>query len=796
MIRTTTNMIRCLLFQASLPATYWAEALHTATHLLNRLPSKATSHPTPHFALHGTTPSYDHLRVFGCACYPNTSATAPHKLSPRSTRCLFLGYSPYHKGYQCLDLTSHRIIISRHVVFDEDVFPLAGSTSPTDLDSLLESDPVTPPPPVPRIAPLPAPRAATTPPFVLVPAPPAAPSSLPAPRTAPSTPPAPCATPSTLPAPRAAPSTTPAPRAAPSTSARFADPALVYHRRDHATTSAPADLDLSPRAARFADPAVVYHRRESAMLAPPDVPAVRPEPSVYHPVAIHRDPGHVHPMVTRRAAGVLRPIDRLILAADTSTTPPDASPVPSSVRTALADPHWRRAMEEEYAALLANHTWDLVPCPPGTNVVTGKWLFRHKLTSDGSLNRYKARWVLRGFTQRPGVDYDETFSPVVKFATVRAVLSLALSRAWAIHQLDVKNAFLHGTLTETVYCCQPTGFVDADRPDLVCRLNRSLYGLKQATRAWYSRFASYLASIGFVEAKSDTSLFIYRRDNDTVYLLLYVDDIVLTASNADLLQRTIVALQREFAMKDLGPLHHFLGITAERRPQGLFLHQRQYAIDILERAGMSDCKPCSTPVDTQAKLSEDDGPPVADATSYRSLTGALQYLTFSRPDITYAIQQVCLHMHTPREPHFTALKRILRYLCGSLDHGLLLRPSQTLELVVYTDADWAGCPDTRRSTSGYAVFLGANLISWAAKRQPVVSRSSAEAEYRVVANGVAEAILATPAPPRAPQSPSARHPRLLRQRQRGLPLHQSRAASAHEARGDRHAFRPRACRCR
>jgi hypothetical protein len=153
---------------------------------------------------------------------------------------------------------------------------------------------------------------------------------------------------------------------------------------------------------------------------------------------------------------------------------------------------------------------------------------------------------------------------------------------------------------------------------------------------------------------------------------------------------------------------------------------------------MSDRKPCSTPVDTQAKLSKDNRPPVADATSYRSLTDALQYLTFSRPDIAYAVQQVCLHMHTPREPHLTALKRILCYLRGSLDHGLL-QPSSTSELVVYTDADWAGYPDTRRSTSGYAVFLGANLVSWSTMLQPVVSRSSAEAEYSAMANGVAKA---------------------------------------------------------
>jgi hypothetical protein len=231
-------------------------------------------------------------------------------------------------------------------------------------------------------------------------------------------------------------------------------------------------------------------------------------------------------------------------------------------------------------------------------VVTGKWIFKLKLHADGSLEWYKARYVLRGFTQCPRVDYNETFSPVVKPTTIRTVLTLALAQDWPVHQLYVMNAFLHGTLTDTVYCTQPVGFVDPAQPDLVCKLNKSLYGLKQVPRPWYSRFAIFLCSQGFVEAKSYTSLFILHHDSDTVYLLLYVDDIVLTASSPELLRRIISCLQREFAMMDLRTLHHFLGVTVERRPQGLFLHQRQYTVDILERAGMVECKPCATPVDT------------------------------------------------------------------------------------------------------------------------------------------------------------------------------------------------------
>ncbi|GJV28694.1 ribonuclease H-like domain-containing protein [Tanacetum coccineum] len=436
-------------------------------------------------------------------------------------------------------------------------------------------------------------------------------------------------------------------------------------------------------------------------------------------------------MVTRAKAGISKPLERMNCHITTT------SPIPRSHIHALRDPHWNKAMVDEYNALISNGTWVLVPRPTNVNVVRSMWLFRHKYNADGSLSRYKARLVANGRSQQQGIDCDETFSPVVKPATIRTVLSLAVSRDWPIHQLDVKNAFLHGQLSETVYMHQPPGFVDTTHPDYVCHLQRSLYGLKQAPRAWFQRFTSFITRVGFQHSKTDASLFVFHRGSDIAYLLLYVDDIVLTASSTALLQRIITVLHGEFAMTDLGSLNYFLGISAQRSSSGLFLSQSKFAEEILERAHMQHCNPCRTPVDTESKLGS-DGDPVSDPTLYRSLAGALQYLTFTRPDISYAVQQVCLYMHDPRAPHFTALKRILRYVRGTLTFGLQIHASTTAQLTAYTDADWAGCPVTRRSTSGYCVFLGDNLLSWSAKRQVTLSRSSAEAEYRGVANVVAE----------------------------------------------------------
>ncbi|GJW38418.1 ribonuclease H-like domain-containing protein [Tanacetum coccineum] len=392
-----------------------------------------------------------------------------------------------------------------------------------------------------------------------------------------------------------------------------------------------------------------------------------------------------------------------------------SSPIPKSPFHALRDPNWKQAMCDEYKALIDNNTWVLVPRPPNVNIVRSMWLYKHKYNADGSLNRYKARLVANGRSQQQGIDCDETFSPVVKPATIRTVLSLAVSRQWPIHQLDVKNAFLHGHLTETVYMHQPPGFTDSAHSDYVCLLQKSLYGLKQAPRAWFQRFSSYVIRAGFYHSKTDSSLFIFHKGPDTAYLLLYVDDIILTAFSTSLLQRIISLLHAEFAMTDLGPLNYFLGIFAIRTTSGIFLSQTKYATEILEQAYMLNYNPCRTPINTEKKLGH-EGSPVTDPTLYRSLAGSLQYLTFTRPDLSYAVQQLCLYMHDPREPHLNAMKR----------------------LIAYSDTDRAGCPATRRSTSGYCVFLGDNLLTWSSKRQDTSSHSSVEAEYLGVANAVAE----------------------------------------------------------
>jgi hypothetical protein len=246
---------------------------------------------------------------------------------------------------------------------------------------------------------------------------------------------------------------------------------------------------------------------------------------------------------------------------------PELEPV--SYRKAAADPRWREAMQLEYDALMLNGTWTLCPRPSHHNVIRNKWVFKIKKKADGSIERFKARLVAKGFDQQSDIDYTETFSPVIKASTIRVILALVVHFDWQIRQLDVSNAFLQGSLCEEVYMEQPPGFIDNTQPDLMCKLHKAIYGLKHAPRAWFTRLSNFLLDIGFQASLVDTSLFIYLQGSIQIYMLVYVDDILLTGTHPSVISAIIMKLQSEFPLKDLDPLHYFLGIQVTRTATGI-----------------------------------------------------------------------------------------------------------------------------------------------------------------------------------------------------------------------------------
>jgi hypothetical protein len=391
---------------------------------------------------------------------------------------------------------------------------------------------------------------------------------------------------------------------------------------------------------------------------------------------------------------------------------------PSNHHEALGNSQWKNDMDQEFSALLKNKTCRLVPRRQGANIIDCKWVYKIKKKADGSIDRYKARLVAKGFKQRYEIDYEDTFSSVVKATTIRLLLSVAVSKDWSIRQLDVQNTFLHGVLKEEVYMRQPPGYESKEHPNFICRLDKAIYGLKQALRAWYARLSSKLIHLGFAASKGDMSLFFYKDKNITMYVLVYVDDIIVISSSPDATAALLRNLDKEFALKDLRYLHYFLGIEVTKIQHGILLSQDKYSMEILERAGMKHCKPVSTPLSTSKKLSAHVGVVLGpnDATSNRSIVGGLQYLTLTRPYLAFSVNKVCQYLHSPTTLHLAAVKRILRYVKGTIGMGLQIVKLPSMLVSGFSDADWAGCLDDRRSTGGFAIFLGSNLISWSARK--------------------------------------------------------------------------------
>lgn len=309
----------------------------------------------------------------------------------------------------------------------------------------------------------------------------------------------------------------------------------------------------------------------------------------------------------------------------------------------------------------------------------------------------------------------------------------------ASHQLDVNNAFLNGDLEEDVYMTLPPSF-GRKGETRVCKLNKSLYGLNQASRQWFIKLSNALKAAGFHQSWSDYSLFVRSRHGNFVALLVYVDDVILAGNNLHEIEETKQFLSQCFKLKDLGQLKYFLGIEVARSKRGITLCQRKYALEILDDAGFLGVKPSRFPVDQNLSLTQIEGKVLNDPSSYRRLVGRLIYLTITRPDLAYAVHMLSQFMEKPRQPYLEAAHKVLKYIKQAPGQGIFLPSMGSLQLQAFCDADWARCRDTRRSITGYCVLLGQAPISWKTKKQTTISRSSAEAEYRSMATTCCEII--------------------------------------------------------
>ncbi|CAL1371101.1 unnamed protein product [Linum trigynum] len=402
---------------------------------------------------------------------------------------------------------------------------------------------------------------------------------------------------------------------------------------------------------------------------------------------------------------------------------------PQSYHEAVKEECWRQAMREERTALELNNTWDVVDAPPGKKLVGSKWVYKTKLLADGSIERRKARVVAKGFTQVYGVDFLDTFSPVMKINTVKTLLAVASVKNWELSQMDVSNAYLNGELEEEVYMKLPPGM---EIPGKACKLKKSLYGLKQAGRQWYARLTDALIRFGFNQSFSDYSLFTKKTGQGITIILVYVDDLILSGDDQDMIQEAKAFLSKEFKVRDLGKLKYFLGLEIARSSAGISVTQRKYCLDLLTDTGFLSSKPTKTPSDMKTRLSQFNDEESEDPYEYKSLVGRLSYLTTTRPDISYLVQQLCQFQAQPKRSHLKASHRILRYLKNSPGQGLFFASNTNFTLTGYSDSDWGACPDTRRSITGYCTFLGDSLITWKIKKQAIVSKSSSEAEYRAL----------------------------------------------------------------
>ncbi|GJU40835.1 putative RNA-directed DNA polymerase [Tanacetum coccineum] len=395
---------------------------------------------------------------------------------------------------------------------------------------------------------------------------------------------------------------------------------------------------------------------------------------------------------------------------------------------------WVEAMQEELLQFKLRNVWVLCDLPDGKRVIGTKWVFRNKRDERGTIIRNKARLVAQGYRQEEGVDYDEVFAPVARIEAIRLFLAFASFMGFSVYQMDVKSAFLYGNITEEVYVNQPPGFVDPHHPNKVYKVIKALYGLHQAPRAWYERLSTFLLKHGYRRGAIDKTLFIKRDRKDIMLVQVYVDDIIFGSTKTSMVKEFEELMQKEFKMSSMGELTFFLGLQVKQSTAGIFISQDKYVKDILNKFDFRTIKPATTPIEAHKALGKDEEGEDVDVHLYRSMIGCLMYLTASRPDIMFAVCLCARFQVTPKVSHMHAVKRIFRYLKHQPKLGLWYPKDSPFHLEAFSDSDYAGDNHDRRSTSGGCQYLGRRLVSWQCKKQTIVAISSTEAEYVAAAS--------------------------------------------------------------